>query len=269
MEAVVVDRAVLRVSGKDAETFLQGQLSQDVTKAPGLAFLLEPTGKVTALLRFSRSSDGSFLLDTDTAAGEAVETRLRRFMLRVDVLIEPRPEWRAVRIFGGPRLPQAQVISVWPTPPYPQEILTSDPEREASMIGAEWLDAIEADRRRIAAGVPVSGVDIGPDTIPGEVGAALLDAAVSFTKGCYTGQELVARIDSRGGNVPRLLRAIRAPGRVLEAGAEISVDGKRVGQITSAAGDIALGRVARSVDPPARVTVLGADATVEALPVAL
>ncbi len=84
------------------------------------------------------------------------------------------------------------------------------------------------------------------------------DRSVSFTKGCYTGQELVARIDSRGGNVPRHLRVVRIEGEV-RLGATVEHDGKSVGSLTSVApddrGTIALAILARSVEPPADVVV--------------
>ena len=252
-------RAVVRVAGADAESFLQGQLSQDVTSGHGLALLLDPTGKVCALLRFQREDDGSFLLDTDEPAGDAVVARLKRFMLRVDAQVELEDGWHMRRAFdsGDALAPGARTVAVWPDavdPPH--EVLVRHPASDDD----EW------ERRRIAAGVPVSGVDIGADTIPAEAGRWVIDQAVSFTKGCYTGQELVARIDSRGGNVPRPLRGIRGDGLV--AGADVVLDGKVVGHVTSAVGDIGLGPVGRAVEPGTTVTVDGRPATVEALPIA-
>jgi folate-binding Fe-S cluster repair protein YgfZ len=80
---------------------------------------------------------------------------------------------------------------------------------------------------------------------------------VSFTKGCYTGQELVARIDSRGGNVPRPLRVLRFDGTV-DAGAEVlDASGGAVGHLTSAAGDVAMGPIARKVGVGAAVAAGG------------
>ena len=148
-----------------------------------------------------------------------------------------------------------------------------------------WPDGLfEADRAdlevlRIRAGWPVMGAEIGPRTIPAELGPCLISKSVSFTKGCYTGQELVARIDSRGGNVPRPLRLIEigdagdADAGDLVAGAAVTVDGETVGEVTSAAFDpasdltVALGPVHRRVEPPAAVAVAGRDATVRALPI--
>ena len=83
---------------------------------------------------------------------------------------------------------------------------------------------------------------------------------MSFTKGCYTGQELVARIDSRGGNVPRPIRGLLADGEPLPVGAPVRLDGKEVGRVTSSAtsvvlGSIALAPVSRGVEIGGRVEV--------------
>jgi len=135
------------------------------------------------------------------------------------------------------------------------------------------LDAYNA--VRIEAGIPVMGLEIDEGTIPAEAG--VVDRSVSFTKGCYTGQELVARIDSRGGNVPRRLRGvIVGDGASPPVGALLEVDGKEVGRLTSVAfsprvgATVALAFVRRAVDPPAEVVVEweggSSPARVEALP---
>jgi folate-binding Fe-S cluster repair protein YgfZ len=104
------------------------------------------------------------------------------------------------------------------------------------------------------------------------VGQWLIDASVSFTKGCYTGQELVARVDSRGGNVPRHLRRLVVDGPPPPSGTEVVVDDEAVGEVTSAAvapddaaSAVALAYVKRSVEVPAAATVAGARATVDGL----
>ncbi len=117
---------------------------------------------------------------------------------------------------------------------------------------------------RVEAGVPRMGAEISEATIPAELGQWLIDASVSFTKGCYTGQELVARIDSRGGNVPRPIRGLRVDGPAPAPGAAVTAGGAAVGSVTSAAvsgalGAIALAPVARSVDIGASVEVEGPD----------
>jgi folate-binding protein YgfZ len=106
------------------------------------------------------------------------------------------------------------------------------------------------------------GAEVTEATIPAELGQWLVDASVSFTKGCYTGQELVARIDSRGGKVPRPIRGLRVDGPVPDRDTAVLVDGAEVGRITSAAsspalGSVALAALARAVEPGTVVTVAG------------
>ena len=200
------------VEGPDAESFLQGQLSQDVAAladgGSALSFLLQPQGKVDALLRVVRDSHDRYSLDVDPGFGQAVVDRLSRFKLRVKAEITLQPDQDRPPPWG------------------------------------------EGDR--VEAGWPAMGVELDDKTIPAETG--LVTQAVSFTKGCYTGQELVARIDSRGGHVPRHLRRLRlAPGAMAVPGAVIEVDGHERGIVTSISGDhaAALGYVHRDVEPPA------------------
>ena len=251
MEAVLLDRAFVRVAGPDAEAYLQGQLSQDVTGGgAGLAFLLEPNGKVSVLLRWQRAGDEAFLLDTDAEAGDVLLARLRRFLLRTKAEIEP-VDVRCLRVFGS--APPGAVAAVWPgADDAPVDLLDTD-----APPGTGTLERVGYDRKRILARVPVCGVDIGAETIPAEVGSWAIDAAVSFTKGCYTGQELVARIDSRGGNVPRPLRVLQsADGASMPPVADVLDDaGAVVGRITSAAADVAMGPLARKVQSGATVRI--------------
>ena len=108
------------------------------------------------------------------------------------------------------------------------------------------------------------GAELTDKTIPAEAG--IVERSVSFTKGCYTGQELVARIDSRGGNVPRHLRGVSAE-EPLTPGAAILVDGDDVGALTSVSGTIGLGYVRRSVsDLPVDAQVDGVPARILELP---
>ncbi len=90
----------------------------------------------------------------------------------------------------------------------------------------------------------------------------MIESAVSFTKGCYTGQELVARIDSRGGNVPRPLRVLRVEAPVRPGASVLGPDGTAAGSVTSAAGEWAMGPVGRKVEPGAAVVVDGVAGTV-------
>ncbi len=272
---VALPRDVLRVQGTDAAAFLQGQLSQDLDALSTRigssvdALLLQPAGKVDALVRLTRWTDGAYLLDVDAGWGEAVRTRLQRFLLRMDVTIEPLP-WRCLAL-RGPRAHEVDTGTLplaadWPG--WPGVDVLGDPPPEPE--GVPWATVEDYEVARIEAGVPRMGAELDERTIPAEAG--VVERAVSFTKGCFVGQELVARIDSRGGNVPRHLRGLVVEGdEVPPAGAAVVVGDKDVGRVTSAArspatGPVALAYVGRAVEVPATVVVRwdGGEAAAEA-----
>jgi folate-binding protein YgfZ len=272
--AVELPRDFVRATGPDVNTFLQGQLSQDVvrlsTGGSTWALLLQPQGKVTAFLRVLRVGDEEFVLETDAGFGPAVIERLNRFKLRVNCDLEPLA-WRCIAV-RGPRaheLVMSGVVADWPGLPG-ADLVGESPEPPAGVPMCS-LDAYEA--VRIEAGIPIMGRELDEGTIPAEAG--VVDMSVSFTKGCYTGQELVARIDSRGGNVPRRLRGVVLDGPA-PAGATLTADGKEAGRLTSVAfspgldATVALAYVRRAVEPPAEVVVAwdggSSPARVEALP---
>jgi folate-binding protein YgfZ len=234
--AVELPRDFVRATGPDVNTFLQGQLSQDVvrlsTGGSTWALLLQPQGKVTAFLRVLRVGDEEFVLETDAGFGPAVIERLNRFKLRVNCDLEPLA-WRCIAV-RGPRaheLVMSGVVADWPGLPG-ADLVGESPEPPAGVPMCS-LDAYEA--VRIEAGIPIMGRELDEGTIPAEAG--VVDMSVSFTKGCYTGQELVARIDSRGGNVPRHLRGVVLGDASASppAGATIQADGKESGRLTSVA----------------------------------
>jgi len=250
--AVWLDRDVIAAAGPEAGTFLHGQLSQDVLALPAggsaWSWVLSPQGKVDALVRVTRLSGEDWLLDTDGGWGEAVLTRLNRFKLRTKVEFEAR-SWKVLGLRGAPSGDGAVVVPAWPGI-VGVDVLDIDPEvPEGWMV----LSAQDYEAERIVAGIPRMGAELTEKTIPAETG--LIDETVSFTKGCYTGQELVARIDSRGGNVPRHLRALRMSERI-EPGTELlDGEGKAVGNATSAGhsaarGWVGLGYVRRAVEVP-------------------
>ena len=129
------------------------------------------------------------------------------------------------------------------------------------MSGEKYSPPVSAEtyeRYRIAHGVPAMGAELTGDTIPAEAGKWLIDASVSFTKGCYTGQELVARIDSRGGNVPRPVRLLVIEGEVpVVPGADVRVDGQPVGVVTSSTPPLSAGHPGLALAPLARSVAPG------------
>jgi folate-binding protein YgfZ len=235
-----VIRDVVLVEGPDARDYLQGQLSQDIVALEvgdsAFALLLQPQGKVAAWLRVTRIGDETYALDVEPGWGERVDARLRRFLLRTKATL--RLEQWPVAVHPAPG-PDEVPEGAWP--------VVSELDGTVALLGAPGgLDDDELEARRIAAGVPRLGRELDESTIPAAAG--IVDRSVSFTKGCYTGQELVARIDSRGDRVPSKLRRISGRAQV---GDTIVVDGREVGTVTSASGECALAYVRREVELPA------------------
>lgn len=254
-------RDVVDVAGPDAATYLQGQLSQDVLAlAVGAAaptFVLSPQGKVDGWGRVQRVADDAFRIDVDPGAGEAWTARLSRFLLRTKAEVHLTADVAMLAVRGAPAPLELAGESLAPLGPdvVGWDLLASsgamppaEPPPEAHELDADALEAL-----RIRNGVPRWGAELDPDTIAATVGPWIIDASVSFTKGCYTGQELVARIDSRGGHVPRRLHGVVVDGAAPAAGAPVALpDGTEVGPVTSSAsegeGAVALVYVPRSVE---------------------
>jgi len=267
--AVDLPRDVLAVHGADVVTFLQGQLSADVAAlAVGdstWSLLLEPQGRVDAWIRVTRTGEDRVVIDVDGGWGERVAARLNRFKLRVDVRIEPL-DWRCV-VVRGPDAPGVDVSGCGA-----ELVLPVDWRGLAGVDllgpsvtlpdGVHVSGDVALHNVRVEQGWPAMGAELDDTVIPAEAGQWLIDGSVSFTKGCYTGQELVARIDSRGGNTPRHLRGLVIGADVLPPeGAVVEVDGQDRGRLTSVGesldlgAPVALAYVHRTVDVPAEVTV--------------
>lgn len=254
---------VVDVTGEHAIKFLDGQLSQDVAAmAPGASawsFVLQPQGKVVALVRVTVVSAEHVMLDTDAGFGDSVLERLNRFRLRVKAELASRQvevvSVRGARSAGVARPDGLVLDSLWPSWPGWDQ-LESNVLPPYAVEGS--LETWEVARIRV--GVPRNGVDLTEKTIPAESG--LVPVAASMTKGCYVGQELVARIDSRG-HVNRHLRVLEVDGSTPDAGAElVAVESdKAVGFVTSAAYShldehpFALGYVRKEVEPGEVVAV--------------
>jgi tRNA-modifying protein YgfZ len=203
-ESVLGPRDVVVVEGPDALSYLQSQVSQDLSdvEVGGSAWtlVLEPTGKVASLARVSRTSGERFELDTDAGYGSGLRARLDRFKIRVNA--------------------------------------------ETSLIAADVDAPPRNESERIELGWPAMGHELVPgETVP--QGTGLTRIAVSFTKGCYPGQELVERMDSRGAEAPRTLRRLDVP-EGSSAGDPVRDGDQVVGEITTVVLTRALGWVKRS-----------------------
>jgi folate-binding protein YgfZ len=262
-------RDVVAVTGPDALAYLQGQCSQDLE---GLedgqsaeALLLSPQGKLDALVRVTRRKAQAFVVDVTAGFGPRVLERLRRFLLRVKARVEPL-DWGALALRGPAAAGLLEVPGpgselLVPAPPLGPpgiDLLGPAPEPPPGVPPAP-LEAWEV--LRIEAGLPEMGRELDERTIPAEAG--LVERTVSFTKGCYTGQELVARLEARGSNVARRLRGlvVAGPGALPPAGTPLVVGEKTVGAVTSAAWSphrravVALGYLHRSVELGATVAL--------------
>ncbi len=277
MLACLVDRDVLEVTGPDAASYLQGQISQDVDSIgadeSAWSLILAPTGKLTAWFRLHRTADDRFYIDLEAGWAAPLVERLERFKLRTAVDFSILEGWRMLSLraetadaepnHNDPELSPSIEATLTAKFSWPGFAGTDHLDVGLDVPGGIKTDARAYEEARIRAAVPRLGADIGENTIPAEGGEALIDQSVSFTKGCYTGQELVARIDSRGGNVPRPLRLLIAS-EALEAGGVVTFEGRESGVVTSTAGNVGLAAVMRRVEPGSVVSVNGVKATVQA-----
>lgn len=240
------DRDVVLVEGDDAGAFLHSQLAQDIaglaTGATVHSLLLEPTGHVHSIVRVVRHSDTLYTLDCDAPHGESIITRLRRFVLRSRVTLTIG-DW-TVRAYRGTGA-AAAVGSVaghaqfaWGSP---DAVDVIGPAGSQPTVGEE-TEAGHIEMLRVDACWPRLGVDVLVGDVPATTG--LLGVAVSFTKGCYPGQELVERMDSRGADAPVNLRVVGAAGVGVNSRVEASPTDS--GTVTSVGFSRALVRVGRN-----------------------
>jgi folate-binding protein YgfZ len=205
---------------------------------------LTPKGRMIAPLRVVRREAGDFLLLTEPGLGEQVRDELirMRFAAKVEIEIE---EHRSYLLLGDENggIPNEEYGVV------ASEILDADPPSDLMRLSEEELEAL-----RIEAGTPAWGKELDDSVLPAEAG--LDETHISFTKGCFPGQEPLARLHYRG-HANRRLRVLDVEGA--EPGNELVWDGKVVGRVTSALGELALGYVRREVPDDAVLGLAGRD----------
>jgi tRNA-modifying protein YgfZ len=289
------ERGKLALTGTEAKTFLQGQVSNDIEAlTPGTgcyAAFLTPKGKMLGDLRVL-DAGGEILLDTERVALQELFNMIRRFSVGYDVQLHKRTVQSGLLSVVGPEAAAVAVVSDlgqaehwhvagelegvavrWIRTDLGVDLLceAGDTEALAAALerrGAQPVSETVADCLRIEHGRPRYGVDLDDTVIPQE--ADLNGRAVSFTKGCYVGQETVARLFYRG-KPNRHLRGLRLA-KPVETGAEITFGDRAVGRLGSIAqspslGPIALALVRREAEPGSHVRV-GSD-EVEAVVVEL
>ncbi len=280
-------RAVISLEGSEVAEFLQGQVTNDVEGlAPGTgcyAALLNHKGKLRADMRVLRLAQDRLLVDSEAAAGPVLQHTFKTYSLGREVRAVDLTEERMVLSLIGPGAGDLAD----PPPAEEENALTEGPHglvvrtdlgvdlivgaaeaaavRESTGVPMVSEEAVEC--LRIESGRPRLGLDMDETTIPQEAG--LNERAVSFTKGCYVGQETVARLHYRG-KPNRHLRGLRLT-EPAERGDPIALEGKQVGTVGSSCvsprlGPIALALVRREASPGDEVHVGGAPARVIELP---
>jgi folate-binding protein YgfZ len=270
------DRTFVELTGADRAKFLHNLCSND---SGCEAFLLNVKGKVAGHV-FVYCSEDSLILDSSPGQGERIIVHLDRYIIREKVELHDERDLFAQLLLAGPRAAEVLERSGCRTP---QEILGHQPGEIARApvfvrhsgltgpdsftlvclaaqkdelvkaltdAGAVWCSPAAVEAARIEAGMPLYGVDITEDNLPQEVNRN--DRAISFTKGCYLGQETVARIDALG-HVNRTLVGLKfAPPHQSSSRGELKFGNAVVGQATSIAysprtgSDVGLGYVRAS-----------------------
>lgn len=303
----IAPSAALGVGGADRASFLHGLLTNDVQAlAPGsgcYAAWLTPQGRMITDLHVFETGD-RILLDVPAELAAALVERLDQSVFTEDVQLTDLSRSLASVWIHGPSaaailervLRGASGLGSWPGYRHalmqfgdvPARVARIDqlgvpgfavyvdaarePDLRAALAaaGAAAADAEALEAARVEAGYPVFGVDMTEETIPLEAG--IEERAISFTKGCYVGQEVIVRVLHRGhGRVARRLVGLRLEGATPLRGGRILADGREIGAVTSAArsprlGPIAMGYVHRDfASPGTRVAVETPDGTAAAL----
>lgn len=246
-------RGLIAVSGKEAVQFLDGLITNDVKTLDDGALMAaafpNAQGRLLAVVRVRRDGD-RFLFETEEATREKVFENLFRFTFAGDFFVEDQSEgFTYFEIFGPkPDVYHQNAAEKWPGAivyelPHgagyfiPKELVEEFREFLVDENGCIAVDDELYESLRIEAGIPKYGVDMDETTIVPELG---LEGLISYNKGCYIGQEIIARIYFRG-HVAKQLTGVTSE-HALQPGTELTVDGKNAGKITSAVFSPALGK---------------------------
>jgi tRNA-modifying protein YgfZ len=240
--AVLSGWGITAVRGSDARSWLHDLVTTDVEGLPDRrcrrSLLLTPTGRIRADFRIA-AVDGSFLLLQALEQPEPVDAILRPYVLSSDVeVIDISDRSDVVAVLDGSAVgaaPDAVVLSPSVLGPghdlvVPAGVASARLRDRLRASGLTEADPEDLEARRIRRGEPRMGVDFGPDALPAEAG---LEDAIDFTKGCFLGQESVAKVRNLG-HPPRVLLHVRS-GAPIAPGASVVAGATVVGEVTSAA----------------------------------
>jgi folate-binding protein YgfZ len=255
----VSDWGFFRFAGPDAKDFLQGLVTADLRKlGPGVCLpfcVLSPKGLLVADGELYEEAPGVVLAVTRPAAAVAFLAAFEKKIMLSNSQLKVLRSSVAWLVIG----PGFESGLPWPRLAEPARLLMGgDPPPEAELLSAEEFHAA-----RVASGFPWFGTDMGPETLPLE---ARQEAAVSLDKGCYMGQETVARIVFRG-HLNRRLAGLHFDHDAPPPGTAVSVAGAEAGTISSSAGRWALATLtAAAAEPGGRASAAGLDAEVVSFP---
>ncbi|MBV1858735.1 MAG: hypothetical protein KUG77_10015 [Nannocystaceae bacterium] len=240
-------RRVLRLHGADTHRFLQGSVSADVSKGiRGRAIeatLLTVKAKIVSELIVLVQDDTTVDLLVPTDTFEAVESHLDRHIIMDEVEVSRREDMVVAAVWGE-GLPEANGRLRWSCthPVHGQLLVGTAQEMAGALADVSAADAAAFASHRVEAGAPGWGFEVTPDRFPPEVGFV---GAVSYDKGCYLGQEPLARIHARG-QVNRVMVRVSIEGKAKAPLALAHVDRPEAGTLTTVAGDVGLAVIRRS-----------------------
>lgn len=262
------DRAKLRVTGPDRIRFLNGQLTNDIVSLkPGIsvyACALSAKGKLCGDLFVTPLKD-ALLLDYAPALRDSIPARLEKYLIADEVELEDVTEQFALFHLSGVELsaailPEGTVTITNRFAMDGKDLLLPATLKNVvpKLVNDTPLSDAKLEEFRIEQGIPGWGTELSEEVIPNEAG--LDERAVSYTKGCYLGQEIISRIKSLG-HVNRHLRGIRLTnGSDLQPGDKLAAEGgKQIGSVTSACksdrlgGWIGLAYLRRGFDQPGTI----------------
>jgi folate-binding protein YgfZ len=302
-KAAVIDlsfRSRVCLLGADRDKFLHGQVTNDILRLKvgegAYAALVTAKGKMESDLFVYKLKD-ELLLDFEPGLTQRVIDRLNRYVIAEDVqIVDVAPHYGLLSIVGpnaanmlrSANLPVPEAALTWISsasdsgemyiannlrfrgPAFDLFVPLDQMEstgRSLESTGTSWAGFSALETLRIENGIPRYGVDMTENTLPQE--AELQDRAISFSKGCYIGQEVIARIRTYG-QVAKALRLLRVDGAMPRPGSKIFAGGKEVGFLTSAAhspgrgGNVALGYIRKETNAPGTVLQIGNEPGVNA-----
>lgn len=256
----IAQRAVIRVTGEDAASFLQGQFSNELRKPTGSAtygLWLDQKGKVIADSDILKVAENEFLIVSESGEADVIQKRLEDYLVADEVTLKNETAATTGFLVCGDRAGSilAELLQAAPTTgqfAQAREVMAYASRRTAGEcfrvfgaraavdtlrarlkdLGVKSGDLADLEFARVAAGIAGVPSDVGPGDLPNEAG--LEDVAISYTKGCYLGQEVMARLKNLG-QVRRRLHVIRGTGAAPASRAALFQGEKKVGEVRSVA----------------------------------